>query len=80
MQRVVRVNSKENLIATAGTDGHIRLWDFPSLKLKLDIRAHKEDILDLDFDPTSTQVKIIALMFHVLLPIKFVPLLKMYSH
>ncbi|XP_049830230.1 prolactin regulatory element-binding protein [Schistocerca gregaria] len=56
LQRVVRISLSGKLMATGGTDGHIRLWQFPSLRKHLDIAAHKKEIDDIDFSPDETMV------------------------
>ncbi|XP_054639005.1 prolactin regulatory element-binding protein [Dunckerocampus dactyliophorus] len=48
LQKVVRFSPDLSLLLTGGTDGHIRVWEFPSLKKKLDFQAHKGEIEDLD--------------------------------
>jgi len=56
LQRVVRISPSGQLMATGGTDGHVRLWNFPSLEPHRDIVAHHKEIDDLDFSPDSTSV------------------------
>ncbi|XP_051922547.1 prolactin regulatory element-binding protein [Hippocampus zosterae] len=48
LQKVVRFSHDLSLLLTGGTDGHIRVWEFPSLKKKLDFKAHEGEIEDLD--------------------------------
>lgn len=50
-------------MATAGTDGHVRLWQFPSLKRMFDISAHSKEVDDLDFSPNNNMVIPTALLF-----------------
>nr|XP_057909125.1 prolactin regulatory element-binding protein [Doryrhamphus excisus] len=48
LQKVVRFSPDLSLLLTGGTDGHVRVWEFPSLKKKHDFQAHKGEIEDLD--------------------------------
>ncbi|KAG8294650.1 hypothetical protein J6590_098578 [Homalodisca vitripennis] len=56
LQRVVRISPSGQMMATGGTDGHVLLWKFPSLRPLLDITAHHREIDDLDFSPDNTAV------------------------
>lgn len=56
LQRVVRIGRSGKLMATGGTDGHVRLWQFPSLKQAVDISAHSREIDDLDISPNEKLV------------------------
>lgn len=56
LQRVVRIGRSGKLMATGGTDGHVRLWQFPSLKQTFDISAHSKEIDDLDISPNEKLV------------------------
>jgi len=56
LQRVVRIGRSGKLMATGGTDGHVRLWQFPSLKQTVDISAHSKEIDDVDISPNEKLV------------------------
>jgi WD40 repeat protein len=43
-------------MATGGTDGHVRLWQFPSLRKMIDIPAHSKEIDDVDISPNEKLV------------------------
>lgn len=60
LQRVVRINSKGNFMATGGTDSTIRLWRFPSLTKVHTLSVHKQEIDDLDFSPCENYMISIA--------------------
>ncbi|XP_037641797.1 prolactin regulatory element-binding protein [Sebastes umbrosus] len=51
LQKVVRFSPDLSLLLTGGTDGHIRVWEFPSLKKRYDFKAHEAEIEDLDMSP-----------------------------
>jgi len=51
LQKVVRFSPDLSLLLTGGTDGYIRVWEFPSLKKKFDFKVHEGEIEDLDISP-----------------------------
>jgi len=60
VQRVVRISRCGKLMVTGGTDGHIRVWKFPSMKKCREILAHSREIDDVDFSPDSKTVISVA--------------------
>ncbi|GAB0091862.1 prolactin regulatory element-binding protein [Sergentomyia squamirostris] len=60
IQRVVRLSLDCKLMATGGTDGRLRLWNFPRMTKLRDIAAHSKELDDLDFSPDGKLVVSIA--------------------
>ncbi|KAF5285728.1 hypothetical protein FQR65_LT02256 [Abscondita terminalis] len=60
IQRVVRISRFNKIMVTGGTDGFVRLWEFPTLKPLHTLKAHKEEIDDLDFSPCQSYLISIA--------------------
>lgn len=59
-QRVVRISPNGQFIATGGIDGHVRVWNFPSMKLVVDINAHSKELDDIDFSFVNSRLVSIA--------------------
>ncbi|XP_076317658.1 guanine nucleotide-exchange factor SEC12 isoform X2 [Tachypleus tridentatus] len=55
-QKVVRFSSVSKILATAGADGHVRLWKYPELTLLHDIEAHEDEVDNIDFSPSGNKV------------------------
>ncbi|XP_067621232.1 guanine nucleotide-exchange factor SEC12 [Eurosta solidaginis] len=53
LQRVVRISPNGRLMATGGTDGHLRVWTFPQMVQLSDVASHTKEIDDMDFSPDS---------------------------
>lgn len=47
-------------IFVGGTDGHVKLWKFPSLQPSHVLKAHKKEIDDIDFSPCESYLVSIA--------------------
>ncbi|XP_066589159.1 guanine nucleotide-exchange factor SEC12 [Prorops nasuta] len=60
LQRVVRVSQDGKLMATGGTDGHVRLWKFPQMLKEHDLALHEKEIDDIDFSPGYSLLASIA--------------------
>lgn len=58
--RVVRVHPNRKLMATAGTDGDIRMWKFPSLQPIAKLQAHSKEVDDIDFSAHGNYLVTIA--------------------
>lgn len=56
LQRCVRIAPSGKLMATGGTDGHIRVWTFPRLQLLHDLPLHARETDDLDFSPDGKRI------------------------
>ncbi|KAG5680095.1 hypothetical protein PVAND_009621 [Polypedilum vanderplanki] len=59
-QRVVRICLNGKFMATAGIDGHVRIWHFPRMTPFHDIKAHEKELDDLDFSPDGKYLISIA--------------------
>lgn len=65
LQRIVKVNNDGNLMVTGGTDGCIRLWNFPIIKsnetnpLKT-YEGHTKEIDDIDISPDGKFIVSVA--------------------
>ncbi|KRY86861.1 Prolactin regulatory element-binding protein [Trichinella pseudospiralis] len=55
-QKVVRFSPSGQLLLTGGADGHFRVWQYPTVRIKLDHNAHKDEIDDLDISCNETVV------------------------
>ncbi|XP_018324563.1 prolactin regulatory element-binding protein [Agrilus planipennis] len=60
LQRVVKINHTGSLIATGGTEGVVRIWQFPSLKLLHTLKAHSQEVDDVDFSPYENYLVSVA--------------------
>lgn len=58
LQKVVRISLNGHFMATAGLDGHVRIWKFPQLKKLVDIAAHSKEVDDIDFNQNETEVNL----------------------
>jgi len=52
----VDVSSDGKLVATAGYDGLVKVWDLQSRKLKVDLKQHKGWVRSLAFSPDGSQL------------------------
>lgn len=55
-QKLVRFSGTSDLLATAGSDGHVRLWKHPKLNKVFDIAAHTDDVDDIDICVFGKQI------------------------
>uniref|UniRef100_A0A8C5V8A4 Prolactin regulatory element-binding protein n=1 Tax=Microcebus murinus TaxID=30608 RepID=A0A8C5V8A4_MICMU len=58
LQKVVCFNHDNTLLATGGTDGHVRVWKVPSLEKVLEFKAHEGEIEDLALGPDGKLVTV----------------------
>ncbi|CAH1388961.1 unnamed protein product [Nezara viridula] len=59
-QRVVTISRCGGWMATGGTDGIVRIWSFPGLRMIRALKAHTKELDDLHFSPDSKQVASVA--------------------
>ncbi|XP_026288995.1 prolactin regulatory element-binding protein [Frankliniella occidentalis] len=60
LQKVVRISRNGEIMVTGGTDGFIRVWQFPTMNKLLNIKAHTKEIDDLDICPDSATIASIS--------------------
>lgn len=65
LQRVVRISRNGEIMVTGGTDGFIRVWQFPSMNRVHNIKAHSKEIDDLDICHDSATVSKVFIEIHV---------------
>uniref|UniRef100_A0A8C9DF54 Prolactin regulatory element-binding protein n=1 Tax=Prolemur simus TaxID=1328070 RepID=A0A8C9DF54_PROSS len=58
LQKVVCFNHDNTLLATGGTDGHVRVWKVPSLEKVLEFKAHEGEIEGLALGPDGKLVTV----------------------
>lgn len=58
LQKAVCFNHDNTVIATGGTDGHVRVWKVPSLERVLEFKAHEDEIEDLALGPDGKLVTV----------------------
>ncbi|XP_072534937.1 guanine nucleotide-exchange factor SEC12 [Salminus brasiliensis] len=56
VQKCVRFSSDLKLLLTGGADGYLRAWEYPSLKEKLNFKAHTDEMEDLDISPDNKHI------------------------
>eukprot|EP01135_Chromosphaera_perkinsii_P005987 Nk52_evm1s377 gene=Nk52_evmTU1s377 len=49
LQRVVRFSKCGKYLATGGTSGEVKVWEYPVMKIKYTLKAHTKDVNDIDF-------------------------------
>ncbi|VDP40585.1 unnamed protein product [Soboliphyme baturini] len=55
-QKVVRFGPHAEFMVTGGADGHVRVWQLPTLNKLTDIRAYTTDVDDLDVSPNGESI------------------------
>jgi len=59
-QKCVRFFPDFSHLVTGGSDGHVRVWKYPSMKKVTDVDAHKNEIDDLDVSPDGSKIVTIS--------------------
>ncbi|CAG5118553.1 unnamed protein product [Candidula unifasciata] len=59
-QKCVRFSPDFRHLATAGADGFLRVWKYPELVKIWEVEAHTNEIDDLDFSPSGTQIMTVS--------------------
>jgi len=65
LQRIVKINNDGNIMVTGGTDGCIRIWNFPIVKSKetnplKEFEGHTKEIDDIDISSDSKFIVSVA--------------------
>ncbi|ELU18265.1 hypothetical protein CAPTEDRAFT_166694 [Capitella teleta] len=55
-QKNVKVTTDGSLMATGGADGCMRVWSYPELKELYEVKAHTNEIDDLDISPSGNRI------------------------
>lgn len=55
-QKCVKFNHNGTRIVTGGADGHVRIWQHPDMKKLHEIKAHTNEVDDIDVHPAGTHV------------------------
>ncbi|XP_065322198.1 uncharacterized protein LOC135929514 isoform X2 [Gordionus sp. m RMFG-2023] len=55
-QKTVKICSDRKFIITGGTDGFIRIWNMDTLAIIREIKAHENEIDDLEIHPTKPHI------------------------
>lgn len=63
-QKNVKVTTDGSLMATGGADGCMRVWSYPELKELYEVKAHTNEIDDLDISPSGNRVSFLLPCVH----------------
>ncbi|KAJ8033678.1 Prolactin regulatory element-binding protein [Holothuria leucospilota] len=55
-QKAVCFTPNGLFFVTGGTDGHVRLWSYPSMTKQLDIEAHTKEVDDIIINPVGNKI------------------------
>ncbi|KAK2164175.1 hypothetical protein LSH36_68g16123 [Paralvinella palmiformis] len=55
-QRAVRFTQDISVMVTGGADGSLRTWKFPDLKKLYEVKAHTDEIDDVDISPSGNRI------------------------
>ncbi|KAI7685798.1 hypothetical protein SSS_04726 [Sarcoptes scabiei] len=55
-QKLIKYSEKAQIIFSAGADGRIGFWEYPTYKLLARIKAHSNEIDDIDIHPSGEHI------------------------